>query len=202
MHLCTLHDQPGRRILSRLPGTGLGFDIDAGGVFTAAMLCVDQWLVRQRGLATGIASAGSSLGGVIFPFFLDRVIANVGFYGAVRYTALLAGVTLAISCCLLRARLPRKKMGWQSKMVRHVTAKGKAVRFLYSGGISRNVSACLAGGLSDTDDRRWGLWAPFDYISSMAINSGFSSTLTLYLISIIKYFPLLPIPPDSLILTM
>ena len=38
------------------------------------------------------------------------------------------------------------------------------------------------------DRKRWGLWAPFDYISSMAINSGFSPTLALYLISLIKYF--------------
>lgn len=92
---------------------GLGFGIGAGGVFTAAMLCVGQWFIRQRGLATGIASVGSSLGGVIFPIFLDRVIADVGFYGAVRYTALLVGVTLVISCFLLRARLPRKK--WDGK---------------------------------------------------------------------------------------
>ena len=94
---------------------GLGFGIGAGGVFTAAMLCVGQWFVRQRGLATGIASVGSSLGGVIFPIFLDRVKAEVGFYGAVRYTALLVGITLAIACCFLRARLPCKKWDGQAK---------------------------------------------------------------------------------------
>ena len=94
---------------------GLGFGIGAGGVFTAAMVCVGQWFIRLRGLAAGIATVGSSLGGVIFPIFLNRVMAEVGFYGAVRYTALLVGITLAMSCCLLRARLPRRKWNSQAK---------------------------------------------------------------------------------------
>lgn len=37
------------------------------------------------------------------------------------------------------------------------------------------------------DEYRWGLWAPFDFISSMAENANFSPTLALELISIIKY---------------
>ena len=94
---------------------GLGFGIGAGGVFTAAMVCVGQWFIRLRGLATGIATVGSSLGGVIFPIFFNQVMAEVGFYGATRYTALLVGITLAMSCCLLRARLPRRKWNHQAK---------------------------------------------------------------------------------------
>lgn len=92
---------------------GLGFGIGAGGVFTTAMVCVGQWFVKRRGLAIGMSSCGASVGGVIFPIFLDRVIKSVGFYGAVRYTALLVGVLLAVSCLMVRSRLPRKV--WNSK---------------------------------------------------------------------------------------
>ena len=92
---------------------GLGFGIGAGGVFAGSILCVGQWFGRRRGLAAGIAVAGSSVGGIIFPIFVNEVKEQVGFYGAVRYTALLMGILLAISCVLVRSRLPRRK--WNRK---------------------------------------------------------------------------------------
>jgi MFS family permease len=110
---------------------GLGFGIGAGGIFTASMICIGQWHVRRRALATGIATAGSSIGnfifflfnrqdltncldGVIFPIFFDKVMHRVGFYGAIRYTALMIGILMAFSCILITSRLPRKK--WDSKL--------------------------------------------------------------------------------------
>lgn len=92
---------------------GLTFGIGAGAVFTASTVCVGQWFVKRRGFAIGIVTTGSSLGGVIFPFFLNNVIQDVGFAGALRYTALLMGILLVASCFTISARLPRKK--WDSK---------------------------------------------------------------------------------------
>ena len=92
---------------------GLGFGIGSGGVFTCSFVCLGQWFVKRRGLAVGLASVGSSLGGVIFPLFMYKLIGEVGFYGAIRYTALFIGILLAGSCFVVRARLPRKK--WNSK---------------------------------------------------------------------------------------
>lgn len=51
---------------------GLGFGIGAGGVFTASMICIGQWHVRRRALATGIATAGSSIGNFAFSCSIDK----------------------------------------------------------------------------------------------------------------------------------
>ena len=48
-------------------------------------------------------------GGVIFPFFVNRVIQDLGFAGAMRYNALFIGILLVAACVFVRARLPRKK---------------------------------------------------------------------------------------------
>lgn len=41
---------------------GIGYGLGAGGIFTASLVCVSQWFVKQRGLAMGITVAGSSIG--------------------------------------------------------------------------------------------------------------------------------------------
>ncbi|KAH8660451.1 putative MFS transporter [Xylariales sp. PMI_506] len=149
---------------------GLGFGLGAGGVFTAAMVCAGQWFVRRRGLALGIATAGSSLGGVVYPIFIDRVILKVGFYGAIRYTALLVGVPLVASLFMIRARLPRKK--WNSEVPWFDMSLFREKQFaLYVFGAYMVM---------------WGLWGPYDFITSMAETAGFSPTLSLYLISLLS----------------
>lgn len=112
---------------------GLVFGIGAGGVFTTAFVCVGQWFVRRRGLATGIASSGSSLGGVVFPIFLNQLTEQIGLHGALRYTALLIGILLASSCFMIRARLPRKKWNPNFKWFHAGLFKQKPF-FLYAAG--------------------------------------------------------------------
>lgn len=55
-----------------------------------------------------------ALGGIIFPFFLNKVLGEKGFPGMVRYCALFVGILLASSCSLVTARLPKKP--WNSKL--------------------------------------------------------------------------------------
>ena len=150
---------------------GLGFGLGAGGIFTACFVVVGQWFVKRRGIAVGIVTCGSSLGGVVFPFLVNRVIEDVGFAGALRYVALFIGILLVIACVLIKARLPRKK--WNSDLqwfdYKLLTQKSFG---LYT------LGAFLV---------MWGLWAPFDFISTFALSKGFTPALSIYLISIIKY---------------
>ncbi|EED24291.1 MFS transporter, putative [Talaromyces stipitatus ATCC 10500] len=149
---------------------GLVFGIGAGGVFTASIVCVSQWFIRRRGLAVGIATSGSSLGGVIFPIFVNRVIQDVGFYGAVRFTALFIGILLAASCLMVKGRLPRRPWNNKTPWFDVTLFNDKPFAFYILGSFLV----------------MWGLWGPFDFISSMAEAQGFSPTLALYLISIVN----------------
>ena len=149
---------------------GIGFGLGAGGIFTTCFVVAGQWFVKQRGLAVGIVSCGSSLGGVILPFLVNRVIEDVGFAGAMRYIALFEGLLLLVACVLVKARLPRKK--WNSNLkwfdAKLLTDKSFG---LYT------LGAYLV---------MWELWAPFDFISTFAASAGFAPALSIYLIAIIK----------------
>lgn len=107
---------------------GVGFGISAAGLFSCATTSVGQWFNKRKALPLGIMLAGSSLGmslqdyltsrqltrvgGVIHSFYLHILIQKVGFASAVRWSALVVGLTGALACALIHPRLQRKK--WQS----------------------------------------------------------------------------------------
>lgn len=182
---------------------GIAFGIGSGGVFTTALVCAAQWFSRRRGLAVGIASVGSSVGGVVFPAFFVRLSPRVGFHAAVRWAALVVGVLLAAACLLVRARLPPRRWDPSQRWL-DLTMLRQRQFGLYTLGCffvmwvrlrspshvnlrPRRSALELTGGDLGSRARRWGIWGPFDFVSSMAENAGFPHTLALYLISIVKY---------------
>lgn len=54
---------------------------------------------------------------MIFPIFVNQLIYEVGFYGTVRYVALLIGILQVCACFLVRARMPQKKWNKELKWV-------------------------------------------------------------------------------------
>ena len=154
-----------------------------------SFVCSGQWFVKRRGLAIGTAAGGSSFGkaiqsrlfamcrrltiatgGIIFPFFLNKVIEEKGFAGMCRYCALFVGILLFASCLLITARLPTKK--WNSKLSWIDVTLFKDPPFA-----TYTIGAFLV---------MWGLWSPFDFLPTFAQSQGMSPSLALYLISIIN----------------
>ena len=82
--------------------------IGASLILTPSLSAVGHFFLERRGLATGIAAAGGSLGGIIFPLALQRLFPSVGFGWAARINGF-----VVIFCCittflLIRSRLPPK----------------------------------------------------------------------------------------------
>jgi hypothetical protein len=141
----------------------------------------------QRSLSENEAEADMLLGGTIFPIFVDRVAKLVGFDGAVRYTALFIGILLAMSCFLVKARLPRKKWNREAKWFDLALFKKKPFALYVSGSyLVMFVISRIMCTFNANFTFRWGLWAPLAYLPGMAVQTGFSTTMGLYLISILK----------------
>ena len=92
---------------------GVAFGIASSSIPLPALVLATQWFSSKRGLATGIAAAGRSLEGVIYPFMVPRLISSNDFPAAVRWTALMQSILLIIANMLVNT--PFEPKGWQKK---------------------------------------------------------------------------------------
>ncbi|KAG0645675.1 putative transporter MCH4 [Hyphodiscus hymeniophilus] len=78
---------------------------------TTALAVVAHWFERKRGVASGIAFVGSSIGGIAFPLILKPVFERLSWAWAMRLVSLIVLVLLIIGNMCVRARLPPRKGG-------------------------------------------------------------------------------------------
>jgi MFS family permease len=97
--------------------------IGGGLLFTPTVSLLPTWFSTRMGLAVGIASAGSSVGGIIYPIVLYRLlhVHDVGFPWAVRTLGFLALATFVLPLAVMRRRLraplhtkPRALVDWSA----------------------------------------------------------------------------------------
>ena len=63
---------------------GICSPIGTSLIFYPAMSTITTWFFHKRGLAFGVMAGGSSVGGVILPIMVQRLIPKVGFGWAMR----------------------------------------------------------------------------------------------------------------------
>ncbi len=85
---------------------GLVSSLGSSAVFNAAMSSVISWFFRRRAAALGIMVSGSSLGGVVLPIMMDRLVDRIGFPWTIRAVAFLFLAMLALACATVKSRLP------------------------------------------------------------------------------------------------
>ncbi|EFR02014.1 hypothetical protein MGYG_05017 [Nannizzia gypsea CBS 118893] len=73
---------------------GICSPLGASLVFYPALSCTATWFYKRRALAFGIVSSGSSLGGVIFPTILSRLLPTIGFGWSLRIAGFLVFILL------------------------------------------------------------------------------------------------------------
>eukprot|EP00301_Raphidiophrys_heterophryoidea_P009047 c13354_g1_i1.p1 GENE.c13354_g1_i1~~c13354_g1_i1.p1 ORF type:complete len:491 (-),score=107.92 c13354_g1_i1:122-1504(-) len=116
---------------------GLALGISFGLTFFPSIASVSQWFSRRRGLATGLAAAGSGVGNFAFPPILERIILNFGWRWALRGLAIVGFTLLMYSTLVLQRRLPpdpsRHQLNWHMLKNRNFLLLSIAVMLLNVG---------------------------------------------------------------------
>ncbi|KAF8860861.1 MFS general substrate transporter [Acephala macrosclerotiorum] len=142
--------------------------ISMGMSMAPAMAATGQYFQKKRGVALGLAVAGSSLGGVIFPIALSKMVYNksLGFGWSIRILGFIMLALLGPACFAIRARLPPRVSSF------FLPSAFKEITY---------VSLLGASFLTVM-----GVFMPFFYLPSFAIAMGMSTQLASYVVSILN----------------
>ncbi|KAF2273429.1 MFS monocarboxylate transporter-like protein [Westerdykella ornata] len=131
-------------------------------IFTPAFAAVGHFFLEKRANATGIAAAGGSFGGIIFPLLLRQLLPSVEFAWATRILGFIFVFCCGLAILLIRSRLPPKP--GQSVMPDFTIFKDPPYLLLTLG----------------IYFMEWGLFIPITYITSFSASSGALSTAFSY----------------------
>jgi MFS family permease len=96
--------------------------IGASMLFYPASSCLATWFMKKRAVAFSIAACGSSLGGVIFPIMVRRLIEEIGFGWAMRTCAFLVLALSTVASLTIQSRIAPTKAPFKAMdFVRPVT---------------------------------------------------------------------------------
>ncbi|KAH6981535.1 riboflavin transporter MCH5 [Ilyonectria sp. MPI-CAGE-AT-0026] len=139
-------------------------------LFTPCIAVVGHFFNVRRGLATGIASTGGSVGGIIFPLMLQKLLSNpsLGWGWGVRILSFICISLMAVAHCFVRSRLPPSKTASIHPDIRIF----KETPFLFT-----TVAVFLM---------EFALFIPLTYISSYAAAQGFGDKFSFQILTIMN----------------
>lgn len=83
---------------------GFCVGMGAGCLFVPSVSVLPTYFSTKLGLAVGLAAAGSSFGGIIYPIVLYRLIGRIGFAWSVRVIGFIALGTLLLPIAVMKLR--------------------------------------------------------------------------------------------------
>lgn len=147
---------------------GFCVGIGMGALFVPSVAILSTYFTTKLAGATGIAASGSSLGGVLYPIILHRLIPRIGFPWAVRTIGFIALATLLVPNIVMQVRvLPPARR----KLIDKTALTDKAF-----------LAFCLSCFIIFL-----GLFQPFFYVQSFALAKKITNeNLAFYLLSILN----------------
>lgn len=130
---------------------------------------IPGWFDNKRGTAYGLMSTGSSVGGVIFPIMIQRLIPEVGFAWAMRAGAFVILFLLTIANLTIRSRLPPSP---------RPVSRAALIQPLKE----TKMLLVIAGFTLLT----FGVYIPINYLVVEGLASGISTNLSQYLLAILN----------------
>ncbi|KDQ09191.1 hypothetical protein BOTBODRAFT_191236 [Botryobasidium botryosum FD-172 SS1] len=145
---------------------GLAIGLGGGFLFGPALPIVSHWFRARRATAYGIITGCGSIGSIVLPIAVRKLIPMIGFKWTMRTVGFIVFVALGISNLILRTRLPPKSV------------KGGLfnLRAFKSAPYSLLVSAVFISYL--------GLYTVLTYIDVAGVANGLDPNFTFYLVSI------------------
>ncbi|KAJ5510037.1 hypothetical protein LT330_007088 [Penicillium expansum] len=147
---------------------GVLLGVSMGLLQFPSMAAVMQYFDKNIAAALGAAVAGSSIGGVVIPIALSKMLnsTSLGFGWSVRIIAFVVTPLLAFSCLTVKARLPPRRTTF------------------YIPSAFTKVDFCLL--VSAMFFMFFGFFTPLFYIPTYAVSRGMDATLASYLLAILN----------------
>ncbi|KAF8063586.1 major facilitator superfamily domain-containing protein [Lyophyllum atratum] len=152
---------------------GVGMGIGLAMTFLPVVTVVSHHFARRRGFAIGIMMSGASIGGIVFPIMLNKLIfGRQGFALGVRATAAVITGLMTIGNLLLRTRPPVLRAGSPKPKRTPITVLLRDLPYM----------TCVASGVLLT----LGILYPIFYLQLFSIKHGIDANLAFYMISFIN----------------
>lgn len=146
---------------------GVCVGIGCSCMFVSAVANIAPYFDKKRATALGIMASGSSVGGVIYPIMVRKLIPQYGFPWATRIIGFMILGTSLIPTTLLKSRLKPRKSG---PFIDFASLKDLPFMLFSFGTFFGFI----------------GLYVPIFYIETFAKSVGFSENLTGYMVSILS----------------
>ncbi|KAF2031496.1 MFS general substrate transporter [Setomelanomma holmii] len=133
-----------------------------------AFAVVSQYFDKKRAAAMGIVASGSSIGGVVFPIVLSKLLngSHIGFGWSIRIVAFIILPFMLFACAIISPRVPPRKTTF------FIGAAWKDRKYVML------IVALFF--------MMMGMWVPVFYIPTYAVSRGMSTQLASYLLAIVN----------------